>query len=343
MPVPVKYIYKRGVMKSKHILRRLTIILILIIVFGVSAFMALGKEPWEAFYLTVIILLSHFEHGEGNPLGIQILTIALVIGSYFVLAYIIKGAAEYLFGGSFKENRRKKRMTKQISKMEEHYIVCGFGRVGKQVAQELASEEVDFIVVDRDPERVKDATAKGYVTIEGDPIKESVLKKAGVADAKALISALGEDTDNLFLTLTARSMNSDIFIVSRASSTENISKLTKAGANKVSLPYQIGGYHMAGAALRPAVVDFLDVINDGRHAELQIEEVNIERSSALIGQEIAENFSREKAGITVLAINKADGTTKVNPSASETIERDDQLILMGTREQLEEITNGISS
>lgn len=329
--------------RSKHVLRRLTIILILIVVFGVTSFMLLGKEPWQAFYLTIIILLSHFEHGEGNPLGIQILTIILVIGSYFVLAYIIKGAAEYLFGGSFKENRRKKKMTKAISKMKDHYIVCGFGRVGKQVAQELAYEDVDFIVVDRSAERAKEAEAKGYVVVEGDPIKESVLKKAEVGQAKALISALGEDTDNLFLTLTARSMNPEIFIVSRASSQENVSKLKKAGANKVSLPYQIGGYHMAGVALRPAVVDFLDVINDGRHAELQIEEMNIERGSDLVGQKIVDVFSREKSGITVLAVNKVNGGTKINPSGDETIERDDQLILMGTREQLENITKIISS
>lgn len=304
--------------------------------------MLLGKELWEAFYLTLIILLSHFEHGAENPVGIQILTITLVIGSYFVLAYIIKGAAEYLFGGSFKENRRKKKMSKAIAKMKGHYIVCGFGRVGKQVAQELAYEDVDFIVVDRSPERVKEAEAKGYTTVEGDPIKESVLKKAGVGDAKSLISALGEDTDNLFLTLTARSMNPEIFIVSRASSNENVSKLKKAGANKVSLPYQIGGYHMAGVALRPAVVDFLDVINDGRHAELQIEEVNIERGCDLVGEQIGEAFSREKNGITVLAVNKSDGATRINPSGDELVERGDQLILMGTREQLEQVAKKIS-
>ncbi len=308
-----------------------------------SSFVILGKTPWEAFYLTLIILLSHFEHGTENPIGIQVLTIFLVIGSYFVLAYIIKGAAEYLFSGSFKENRRKKKMTRAISKMKEHYIVCGYGRVGKQVAQELAYEEVDFVVVDRSPERIKEAEGKGYVTVLGDPIKESVLKKAGVTEAKSLISALGEDTDNLFLTLTARSMNPEIFIVSRASSQENVSKLKKAGANKVSLPYQIGGYHMAGVALRPAVVDFLDVINDGRHAELQIEEMNIERGSELVGEKIIDIFSREKSGITVLAVNKKNGGTRINPSGDEVIERDDQLILMGTREQLEEVAKQISS
>ncbi len=306
-------------------------------------FIILGESIWHAFYTTVIILLSHFKHGVDESISEQILTILLVIGSYFVLAYIIKGAAEYLFEGSFKENRRKRKMAKTIEKMENHYIVCGYGRVGKQVAQELAYEKVDFVVIDKEPKVAKEAMSKGYFAICGDPIKESVLVKAGIKKAKALISALGEDTDNLFLSLTARSLNSDIFIVARASSKENVPKLKKAGADKVSMPYQIGGYHMAGIALRPAVVDFLDVINDGRHAELQIEELNIERGSSLIGQEIAETLSRKKAGVTVLAINKSNGVTKINPSGEEIIQRDDQLILMGTREQLEKLSKEISN
>jgi voltage-gated potassium channel len=264
------------------------------------------------------------------------------MSSYFILAYIIKLATDYVFGGTLKENRRRFKMAKSISKMKGHYIICGYGRVGKQVAQELASEKVNFVVIDRSHKAIIQAESKGYTVVEGNPIKESVLKKAGIERAKSLVSALGDDADNVFLTLTARSMNSEMFIVSRASSTENISKLKKAGANKVSLPYKIGGYHMAGVALRPAVVDFLDVINDGRHAELQIEELSIERGSDLVGQKIVDKFSREVSGITVLAINKADGTTRINPSGDEVIERDDQLILMGTREQLEKTTKEIT-
>lgn len=287
-------------------------------------------------------MLSHFKHGVEDSMAEQVLDILLIIGSYFILAYIIKGAADYLYGGAFREDRRKKKMAKKVAKLKEHYIVCGYGRVGKQVAQEMAYEEVDFVVIDKNPKVLKEANDKGFNTIEGDPIKESVLDKAGITDAKSLISALGEDTDNLFLTLTARSLSPNIFIVARASAKENVSKIKKAGADKVSMPYQIGGYHMAGVALRPAVVDFLDVVSDGRHAELQIEEINVGRGSKLIGQKIADELSREKAGVTILAINKANGTTKINPSGDEVIERDDQLILMGTKEQLEKLSKELN-
>ena len=304
--------------------------------------MFLGKDLWHAFYATTIILLSHFLHGAEEPFAEQVLTIILVIGSYFILGYIIKGAAEYIYGGTLKENRRKRRMIKTISKMEDHYVVCGYGRVGRQVVQELKSENTDFIVIDKNPEVIKVAKDKGFIVILGDPIEESILKKAGIGRAKALISALGEDTDNLFLTLTARSMNPDIFIVSRASSEENISKIKKAGADRVSLPNQIGGYHLAGIALRPAVVDFLDIIIDGKHTELVIEEISVNKGSQLVGKRVGDHMSREKTGATVLAINRKDGTTKINPKHEEMIIRGDQLIVMGTKDQLGKLLKEIS-
>jgi len=254
---------------------------------------------------------------------------------------VLKFAAEYLFEGQLSERAKKKKMDKKIGKMEDHFIIAGYGRVGKQVAEELADEDVDFVVLDRNPVEIYTATKKGYVALEGDPIKEEVLKSAGIERAKSLIAALGDDTDNLFLVLTARSLNKELYIVSRASEEENVGKLEKAGADRVALPYQIGGYHMAAVALRPAVVDFLDVIVDGKHTELQVEEVNIDRGSKIIGHRIGEYLSRKKTGATVLAINKRDGRSKINPNGEEVIERDDQLIIMGRKEQLETIINEI--
>jgi voltage-gated potassium channel len=266
----------------------------------------------------------------------------LIVGSYLILAYIVSGSAEYLFEGQFSENRRKKRMGKKIADMEDHYIVAGYGRVGRQVAQELADEGVEFIVVDRSETEIKEATLKGYAAVMGDPIKEETLQAAGIERAKSLLAALGTDTDNLFLVLTAKSLNSDLYIVARASEEESVGKLEKAGADRVALPYQIGGYHMAAVALRPAVVDFLDVIVDGKHTEMQIEEIHAERGSKMVGAKITEFFSRKKNGITVLAINHPDGTSMINPSGDEIITRDDQLIVMGTKPQLEAILKEVS-
>lgn len=329
-------------MKDIHPLRRLFIILIGLILIGSLSFWFLGYSVWNSFYNTTIILLSHVRHGTTEPVVEQLLSIFLIIGSYIVLAYIVRGSAEYLFEGQFAENRRKKRMVKKITEMEDHYIVAGYGRVGRQVAEELAEEGVDFVVADRSAEEIKDAESKGYAVVLGDPIKEETLEKAGVKRAKSLLAALGTDTDNLFLVLTAKSLNPHLYIVARASETETVEKLEKAGADRVTQPYQIGGYHMAAVALRPAVTDFLDVIVDGKHTEMQIEEIHAERGSRLVGSKITEFFSRKKNGLTVLAINHADGSNIINPPGDEIITRDSQLIVMGTREQLDTILKELS-
>jgi len=322
-------------LNDNHISRKIFLLLALMLSFGVIAFMALGgMNLWTAFYATTIILLSHFLHGVEDPVWEQILSILLILGSYIVVAYLLRLAADYFMGGEFKESRRKRRIMKNIEKMKDHYIVCGFGRVGTQVTEELFHEGVPFVVIDRDPREAKNAVSKGYNAICGDPTMEESLAKANIENAKALITCLGEDTDNLFVTLTARSLNSELYVVARANFEENIPKFEKSGANRVATPYQIGGYHMATMALRPGVLDFLDVIVDSRHDELEVEEIEIPRTSFLVGKTIAGAISRDKTGVTILAINHKDGSSKVNPLGTETIHQGDKLIVMGNKEQL---------
>jgi len=319
---------------------KIFLVLGLMLGIGVFSFVVLGgKTLWVAFYSTTIILLSHYLHGAEDPLWQQILSILLIIGSYIVVAYLLRLAADYFMGGEFKESRRKRKIMKNIEKMKDHYIVCGFGRVGTQVADELFHDGADFVIIDRDPREAKNAVSKGYNAVCGDPTMEDTLTKAHISEAKALISCLGEDTDNLFVTLTARSLNADLYIVARANYEENIPKFEKSGANRVATPYQIGGYHMATMALRPGVLDFLDVIVDSRHDELEVEEIEVPRTSFLIGKTIAGAISRDKTGVTILAINHKDGSSKINPLGTELLHQGDKLIVMGNREQLTAVAN----
>ena len=329
-------------MNDNNTSRKLILVFALMLGAGVFGFMVFGGTSiWIAFYSTLIILLSHFLHGVEAPVWEQILSILLIIGSYVVVAYLLRWAADYFLGGQFKENRKKRKTMKSISKMENHYIVCGFGRVGTQVAEELFHDGVDFVIIDRDPREAKNAADKGYNSVCGDPTMEESLQKANIDNAKALITCLGEDTDNLFVTLTARSLNANLYIVARANYEENIPKFEKSGANRVATPYQIGGYHMATMALRPGVLDFLDVIVDSRHDELEVEEIEVPRNSFLVGKTIAEAISRDKTGVTILAINHKDGTSKINPLGTEIIHQDDKLIVMGNREQLEGVADQV--
>lgn len=325
-------------MRQKKTLSILLILTLILLFIGTISFYFLAGEGfWESFYVTLTILLTHFYHKVEFPLLLQLVILLLIFGSFIIIAYVLKYFAEFIFEGQLSEGVKQRKMNKKLAKLENHYIVCGYGRVGKQVAEELSDEGVDFVVIDRNPLETYEAQKTGFKFVEGDPIKEEILQRAGVVRAKALLACLGDDTDNLFLTLTAKSIKPDIYIVARASEQESVSKLEKAGADRVSLPYQIGGYHMAAVALRPAVEDFLDVIVDGKHTELQIEEINVEKGSKLVGRKVGEALSRKKTGVTILAINKRTGASKISPSGEEMINSGDQLIMMGTKVQLEYI------
>ncbi len=314
-------------------------ILFVCLFFGTFGFMVFSdKGAYESIYLTIIILLSHFYHEVPEPTGAQILVVLLMIGSLIMIALLIKWLTEYIVEGQLRGSLKRKKMKKKIDSLKNHYIVCGYGRVGKQVADELKFENLPFVVCDRDPLRIKQIDKKGYLWIEGDPTIEETLIQAGIEKSKSLISALGEDADNLLVVIEARSLNPDLYIVARGERKESENKLLKAGANRIAMPYQIGGYHMATMAIRPSVVDFLDVIVDGKHSELQVEEIEVDKNSSLIGQNLATTLSRKKTGTTVLAINKNDGSSKINPSGDEILSSGDKLIMMGTKGQLEGIS-----
>jgi len=330
-------------LNDNNITKKLIIVSVLMIFLGTLSYMVFGGLGiWEAFYITMIVSLSHVKHGQNDQLWEQILSIILILGSYVAIAYLLRWAADYFMGGQFKESRRKGKIMANIKKMEKHYIVCGYGRVGTQVADELAHDGADFVIIDRDQNEIKKAIDKGYNALCCDPTQEESLQKGNIEAAKALITCLGQDTDNLFVTLTARSLSPDLYIVARANYEENIPKFEKGGANRVATPYQIGGYHMATMALRPGVLDFLDVIVDSRHDELEVEEIEIPRTSFLVGKTIAGAISRDKTGVTILAINHKDNTTRINPLGEEVLHQGDKLIVMGNRSQLNSVLDLIT-
>ncbi len=238
---------------------------------------------------------------------------------------------------TFWENYKRRRMEIKITSMKDHYIINGFGRVGRQIAQELAEEKTPFVVIDK--EEVFDECKKnGWPYIHGDSSKdEEVLKKAGIANAKALLIAVGSDADSVFIAVSARSLNPDLFIVARASSQDTADKLKKLGVNRVALPYQIGGYHMAVMAMRPAVVDFIDTIFDSRHDELHVEELQIEEKSQLKGMPLRNVLPRDKKKVAVLAVKRAGVPSIVNPPPDTILQAGDDLILMGTKQDLDQI------
>lgn len=313
----------------------LTALLVVVGTVGYASFEHLKYS--EAFYATLVLLLSHYPLHEAHTWIGKTLTIFLDVSSLIVIAYLLKWFAEYMIGLS--SNVRKRRVKAKIGKLKDHYIVCGLGRVGSQVARELANEDVPFVGLDRDQEKVDEAIEAGYLAVCGDSTVEGMLLDAGISRAKGLVASLGEDSLNLFVTLAAKSLSNKIYVVARANRQDNELKLKRAGADRVAMPYQIGGYHMATMVLRPNVVDYLDVINSGTdHKDLQVEEMIVGDKSVLAGKQLGEHkfLVEGSAGATVIAINGSDGASVVRPSGHEVIYPGDRLILLGGKSDLNE-------
>ncbi len=321
-------------------------VLLFIIAAGVVGYTFI--EGWsflDSLYMTVTTITT-VGYSEVHPLstGGRIFSIFLILGGMGGAFYALFGIIEFIVEGQFGITVRRRRMVNKIAKLKDHFILCGYGRVGEEIANTFKEEDIPFVVIDNRPECTARAEESGYLYLQGDATSDEILKEAGIERARGLVAALGNDVDNTYITLSARGLRSDLFITARASDTEAGNKLKRAGANRIVSPNSIGARRIAMLALRPAVVDFLDKISRRRGPELQMENVAINEKSSLAGQTV--NDIRHCSKATLLAINKKTGRLLANPSEEEKVVAGDSIIIMGTRDQLaslEAICEGVKS
>lgn len=301
---------------------------------GSAGFVAYEHLTWgESFYRTVMLLLTRDNHFEFRSNAARTLAIGLVLASYVLIAYLLKWFAEYMIGLS--DNVRILRVKTHISRYKDHYIVCGLGRVGFQVAKELHNEGVQFVALDRDKAKVEEAAAAGFLAMNLDSTEEEALRQAGIDRAAGLVAGLSEDSSNLLVTLTAKALNPSLVVVARANRAENEVKLRRAGADRVVMPYQIGGFHMASMVLRPSVVDYMELEGKNGTAGLEVEEMIVAENSQLAGRRLGKDLTvTGRAGATVIAINGADGQSRIRPDGTEMIYPGDRLIILGAKADL---------
>jgi len=221
-----------------------------------------------------------------------------------------------------------------IKKLKDQVIICGYGRVGRSTIETLRESRRQIVVIDSDPERVVQAQEEGLIALEGDASQDEVLHDAGLAQAQSIIITTGEDSLNLFIVLSARTINPDLLIVARANNAINEVKLRRAGADRVVSPYQIGGQHMANIVVRPQVTDFFDVVTLKGGEELWIEDVVISERSPLAGNSVGEADIRRRTGVTLVALYRQHEGGNTVPNAETRLEAGDQLLVLGTRDQL---------
>jgi voltage-gated potassium channel len=240
------------------------------------------------------------------------------------------------FEGELKDAWRKKRMESKINELKSHYIICGAGDVGTTIINCFRDSEVNYVVVEENEKRVEELDKLGILVVLGNATHEDTLQKAGIKNAKGIVCTLPPDAENVFIVLTAKEMNDDIYIVSKAVEKSAHRKLLKAGANKTISPNEIGGQRMATLILRPAVISFLDVITRAGDVTLDLEEVVISSNSCLVGMKLFEAKIPEQTGLSILALKKKDSATfKFNPSSNEILNDGDTMVVLGAKEKVE--------
>lgn len=323
-----------GAMNSARLVIIGILTLIIIIIVGSIGYMVIeGWSVIDAIYMTITTITT-VGYREVHPLspGGRIFNIFVILGGMGGAIYALTGVIQYVVEGNLAATFGRRRMEKKIEKLTSHFILCGFGRVGEEIASILLEEEVPFVIIDNRAECISRADKAGYLYLEGDATSDEILKKAGIERARGLITALGSDVDNTYITLSARVLYPSLFITARASDATTEAKLKRIGANRVVSPNSIGARRMAMLALRPTVVDFLDSITRRRGPELQVENVSISQESSLGERTIGDVQQCSKA--TILALSKKSGRLIANPSKDEKVVVGDNLIIMGTSDQL---------
>ncbi|MEH2349386.1 MAG: potassium channel protein [Nostoc sp.] len=292
---------------------------------------------WEdAAYMTVITLAT-VGYGEIHPLGSRgrLFTIALILLGVVNIGYIVNRFTEAIIQGYFQEGIRLQQQRRLMESLSEHYIICGFSRTGRQIAKEFRAEDVSFVVIDSEMESVQRAQMEGYTAYQGDATLDDTLLKVGIERAMCIVAALPSDAENLYIVLSAKTLNTGIRAIARASTEEALQKLRRGGADEVISPYITGGKRMAAAALRPQVLDFVDGILTGADRQLYMEEFLLDPAFCpFVGQSLQKARLRSQSGALVLAIRRVDGTLIGGPTGDTVLMPGDRLIGMGTAEQL---------
>jgi voltage-gated potassium channel len=282
---------------------------------------------------TVTLSLTGIDTKPGTPGG-EVITIVLILAGMAIYGYLASSIVELIAHGVLTGTMSERRRRRMIDRIRDHYIVCGFGRVGRQVASEFHDAGADYVVLDFNPEALGIARRQGIPYLDGSGTKDEDLEAAGLSRARGLVACSDSDVDNLYITVSARAVRPDIQIVSRASTEDAASKMLRAGADRVVQPYASAGQEMAKLMLKPQVSAFLDIVSRHGGPDLRFEEIEITRTCPQAGRTIRETRVRHETGALIVALRKTDGTFDTTPDPDAVLEVGDVLIAVGTEQEL---------
>ncbi len=291
--------------------------------------------PFDAFYMT-LITISTVGFSEIKPLsGIgRVITIIIIILGISLLTYTLGQVARVFVEGELRKILGRRKLEKQISALKNHYIICGYGRIGSIIVKELNMANIPVVVIEQEPEALAELEANHTLYLNMDATSDEALVAAGLERAHGLVTAVSSDADNVFIALSAKGLRPDIFILARASDVKNESKLLRAGASRVVCPYQMGGRRMAEILHKPTVVDFLDQTMMHNELGLQMEEAIIPEHSPITGKTVVGSNLRQQFGVIIVAIKRTSGEMVFNPGPSETFNAGDVIVVIGKKAEV---------
>jgi voltage-gated potassium channel len=294
-----------------------------------------GWQLLDALYMTVITLttVGYGEVHEISRTG-RVFTVVLIFLGVGFFLYVFGSVTQFLVEGQIRVILGRRKLEHQIKRLKDHYIVCGYGRIGRVLSQHLLRGKRDVVVIEENRDRIPVMDEDGIPYIVGEATEEDNLLKAGVERASVLATALATDADNVFLALSARQINPEIYIVARASQEAAKKTLYAAGANVVVSPYDIGARRMAHSILRPTVIRFLELAFADEDTDIQIEEIPVDAASHLVGKSLKDSEIRQQLNLIIISMRKSDGTMLFNPEAGTTIDAGDTVIAVGKNEML---------
>ncbi len=314
-------------------------LLVLVVIGGTLGYIVI--EGWsflDALYMTMISITT-VGYREVHPMSRagELFTMAVLTLGVATVLYTFSTFMARLVEGDLHHRWIDRRRSRMLDELGQHFIICGFGRIGRIIADEFARQRVPFVIIERDPSRVHEALETGYLAVEADASTEQVLRRVQIGAARGFIAAVGTDAENVYAVLTARLLRPDLFIIGRAETEDAKTKLVRAGADRVISPYQIGGLQLAQTALRPAVVDFVQIATSSDNLELNMEQVRIGDGAELSGKTLVDAALRQRFGVVVVGIQRSDGRMEFNPAPEAAMRPGDHLVVLGKTENLREL------
>jgi voltage-gated potassium channel len=314
-------------------------LLVFVITSGTVGFEVI--EGWgfmDALYMTIITIAS-IGYQEIHPLGEtgRIFNMVLIFFGLGTMTYVAASVVQFMVEGRIRAIMGRRRLDRKIDRLNHHYIVCGYGRIGKILCQTLRQKPVELVAIEKNPELISALEQDKVLYVQGDATSEDVLRRAGIERAKGLVAVLANDTENVFLVLTARQLAPHLMIIARASREESKGKLRAAGANIVESPYEMGAFRLAQRIMRPAVTSFLESAFSQTRKDIQLEELAVSEASALAHVSLKDSGIRQKFNLIIIAIKKPSGAMLFNPSFESVLVPADTVIALGEVENLDKL------